>query len=133
MAKTYFIPILIWGGLFLFPLLLNAQPGGIKSGDVRTCTGKAPDLSCVPVDSVVVTAYSQSGDTAWGRTDSAGSCTIRNVRPGVYTLVYFKPGYAEVEIKGVVVSANKLTYLMEVRMPPADTPRKGVRLIPAKD
>ncbi len=96
--KVYltFFSLLIAGVAF-------AQSGSLKGKIIDKNTGET-----LPFVNVVVERNgSQSGGTA---TDFDGQYTIKPLDPGTYTIKASYIGYTPIEITGVIVSSNKITF-----------------------
>ena len=88
----------------LFSTLAFAQTGSLKGVITNRITGKPVDFANV----VIMKNGVQKGGTSTGLD---GSFTIKPIDPGTYTVKASFAGYTTFSLEGVVVSANKITYL----------------------
>ena len=88
---------------FLFSAASFAQSGTLKGKITDKNTGETLPF----VNILVERNGSQAGGTA---TDFDGEYTIKPLDPGTYTIKASYIGYTAVEITGVIVSSNKITF-----------------------
>lgn len=129
-----------------FSSFLHAQTGGALKALVVS------GLTNEPLDSVRVLVYRDSvvspqGASAYTSipvlvdsafTDSSGMIFIRNLRPGIYIIRASKAGMLPVNIRGIVISELKTTYITGTNSvvlypPPPPKKKKGIRLIPDRN
>ena len=92
--------------LGLFTTLAFAQTGTLKGVITNRVTGAPVDFANV----VIMKNGVQKGGTSTGLD---GSFTIKPIDPGTYTVKASFAGYTTFSLEGVIVSANKITYLTE--------------------
>jgi len=98
LRKIYLIAILALTSSFAM-----AQSGSLKGVITDAMSGEP-----VPFANIVIEKNgNQSGGTT---TDFDGKYTIKPVEPGTYTIKATFVGYGTVEVIGVIVSANKITF-----------------------
>ena len=98
LRKIYLIAALV-----LTSSLAMAQSGTLKGVITDAMTGES-----IPFANIVIEKNgNQSGGTT---TDFDGNYTIKPVEPGTYTIKATFVGYGTVEVTGVIVSANKITF-----------------------
>lgn len=98
LRKIYLIAALV-----LTSSLAMAQSGTLKGVITDAMSGEP-----IPFANVVVEKNgNQTGGTT---TDFDGNYTIKPVEPGTYTIKATFVGYGTVEVTGVIVSANKITF-----------------------
>ena len=98
LRKIYLIAILVLTSSFAM-----AQSGSLKGVITDAMSGEP-----VPFANIVIEKNgNQSGGTT---TDFDGNYTIKPVEPGTYTIKATFVGYGTVEVTGVIVSANKITF-----------------------
>ena len=98
LRKFYLIATLV-----LTSSLAMAQTGTLKGVITDAMTGEP-----IPFANIVIEKNgNQSGGTT---TDFDGNYTIKPVEPGTYTIKATFVGYGTVEVTGVIVSANKITF-----------------------
>ncbi|MBT3611361.1 MAG: TonB-dependent receptor plug domain-containing protein [Flavobacteriales bacterium] len=98
LRKIYLIATLV-----LISSFAMAQTGTLKGVVTDAMSGEP-----VPFANIVVEKNgNQSGGTT---TDFDGNYTIKPVEPGAYTVKATFVGYGTVEVTGVIVSANKITF-----------------------
>ena len=98
LRKIYLIATLVLTSLFAM-----AQSGTLKGVITDAMSGEP-----VPFANIVIEKNgNQSGGTT---TDFDGNYTIKPVEPGAYTIKATFVGYGTVEVTGVIVSANKITF-----------------------
>ena len=90
--------------LGLFTTLAFAQTGTLKGVITNRVTGAPVDFANV----VIMKNGVQKGGTSTGLD---GSFTIKPIDPGTYTVKASFAGYTTFSLEGVIVSANKITYL----------------------
>ena len=90
--------------LGFFTSLSFAQTGTLKGKITDRITGKPVDYANV----VIMKNGVQKGGTATGLD---GSFTIKPIEPGTYTVKASFTGYTTFSLEGVIISANKITYL----------------------
>ncbi|MDC0201768.1 carboxypeptidase-like regulatory domain-containing protein, partial [Flavobacteriales bacterium] len=90
--------------LGLFTSLAFSQTGTLKGVITDRITGKPVDFANV----VIMKNGVQKGGTATGLD---GSFTIKPIDPGTYTVKASFTGYTTFSLEGVIISANKITYL----------------------
>ena len=87
----------------LFSGLTFAQTGTLKGVISNTMTGEP-----IPFANVVI---EKNGNQSGGTTsDFDGNYTIKPIEPGNYTIKATFVGFGAVEITGVIISANKITF-----------------------
>ena len=105
-------------GLVLFCLVFSicafAQTGTLKGVLTDAISGE-------PVPFANVVAFKNGSQVAGTTTDFDGNYTIKPLDPGNYDLKSTFVGYQTVEVTGIIVSANKITY-QDVKL------QKGVAL-----
>ena len=99
-----FRKIYITALLGLFTSLAFAQTGTLKGVITNRVTGAPVDFANV----VIMKNGVQKGGTSTGLD---GSFTIKPIDPGTYTVKASFAGYTTFSLEGVIVSANKITYL----------------------
>jgi hypothetical protein len=98
LRKIYLIAALV-----LTSSLAMAQSGTLKGVITDAMSGES-----IPFANIVIEKNgNQSGGTT---TDFDGNYTIKPVEPGTYTIKATFVGYGTVEVTGVIVSANKITF-----------------------
>ena len=98
LRKIYLIAILVLTSSFAM-----AQSGSLKGVITDAMSGEP-----VPFANIVIEKNgNQSGGTT---TDFDGNYIIKPVEPGAYTIKATFVGYGTVEVTGVIVSANKITF-----------------------
>jgi outer membrane receptor protein involved in Fe transport len=98
LRKIYLIAILALTSSFAM-----AQSGSLKGVITDAMSGEP-----VPFANIVIEKNgNQSGGTT---TDFDGNYTIKPVEPGTYTIKATFVGYGTVEVTGVIVSSNKITF-----------------------
>ena len=98
LRKIYLIATLV-----LTSSLAMAQTGTLKGVITDAMSGES-----IPFANVVIEKNgNQSGGTT---TDFDGNYTIKPVEPGTYSIKATFVGYGTIEVTGVVVSANKITF-----------------------
>jgi len=98
LRKFYLIATLV-----LTSSLAMAQTGTLKGVITDAMTGEP-----IPFANIVIEKNgNQSGGTT---TDFDGNYTIKPVEPGTYAIKATFVGYGTVEVTGVIVSANKITF-----------------------
>jgi len=98
LRKIYLIVILALTSSFAM-----AQSGSLKGVITDAMSGEP-----VPFANIVIEKNgNQSGGTT---TDFDGNYTIKPVEPGTYTIKATFVGYGTVEVTGVIVSSNKITF-----------------------
>ena len=90
--------------LGLFTSLAFSQTGTLKGVITDRITGKPVDFANV----VIMKNGVQKGGTSTGLD---GSFTIKPIDPGTYTVKASFTGYTTFSLEGVIISANKITYL----------------------
>jgi hypothetical protein len=90
--------------LGLFSTLAFSQTGTLKGVITNRATGAPVDFANV----VIMKNGVQQGGTSTGLD---GSFTIKPIDPGTYTVKASFAGFTTFSLEGVVVSANKITYL----------------------
>lgn len=90
--------------LGLFTTLAFAQTGTLKGVITNRVTGAPVDFANV----VIMKNGVQKGGTSTGLD---GSFTIKPIDPGTYTVKASFAGYTTFSLEGVIISANKITYL----------------------
>jgi len=90
--------------LGLFTSVAFAQTGTLKGVITDRVTGKPVDFANV----VIMKNGVQKGGTSTGLD---GSFTIKPIEPGTYTVKASFTGYTSFSLEGVIISANKITYL----------------------
>ena len=90
--------------LGLFTTIAFAQTGTLKGIITDRITGKPVDFANV----VIMKSGVQKGGTSTGLD---GSFTIKPIEPGTYTVKASFTGYTTFSLEGVIISANKITYL----------------------
>lgn len=86
--------------LLLFSCLAIGQDTGSIKGKVRSKEGKR-------LDNVTVTARTEGSDIGSVETNSKGEFRVRGLAPGVYNVVFEKPGYSGSVVYGVIVKGKK--------------------------
>ena len=81
-----------------------AQTGTLKGVITNRATGAPVDFANV----VIMKNGVQKGGTSTGLD---GSFTIKPIDPGTYTVKASFAGYTTFSLEGVIISANKITYL----------------------
>ena len=81
-----------------------AQTGTLKGVVTNRATGEPVDFANV----VIMKNGVQKGGTSTGLD---GSFTIKPIEPGTYTVKASFAGYTTFSLEGVIISANKITYL----------------------
>jgi hypothetical protein len=119
--------------LLLISYYSSAQSGGgIHPSVIRKDPQRKGSCYDQPLlDSVQITAYIPgTTDTLRGVTDSPGDFYLKPVPAGIYTVKASLLGYMPAELKGVIVSEMKYTYicieLTPVELPAKKKKRKGV-------
>ena len=98
LRKIYLIAILVLTSSFAM-----AQSGSLKGVITDAMSGEP-----VPFANIVI---EKNGNQLGGTTtDFDGNYTIKPVEPGTYTIKATFVGYGTVEVTGVIVSANKITF-----------------------
>lgn len=98
LRKIYLIAALV-----LTSSLAMAQSGTLKGVITDAMSGES-----IPFANIVIEKNgNQSGGTT---TDFDGNYTIKPVEPGTYTIKATFVGYGTVEVTGVIISANKITF-----------------------
>ncbi|MEE2953632.1 MAG: TonB-dependent receptor [Bacteroidota bacterium] len=100
--------------LLVFSVCVFAQTGTLKGVLIDAVSGEA-----IPFANVV--AFKSGNQVAGTTTDFDGNYTIKPLDPGNYDLKSTFVGYQTVEVTGIIVSANKITY-QDVKL------QKGVAL-----
>ena len=90
--------------LALFTIVAFSQTGTLKGIITDRVTGNPVDFANV----VIMKNGVQKGGTATGLD---GSFTIKPIDPGTYTVKASFTGYTTFSLEGVIISANKITYL----------------------
>ena len=90
--------------LGLFTSLAFSQTGTLKGVITDRVTGN-------PVDFANVVIMKNGIQTAGSSTGLDGSFTIKPIDPGTYTVKASFTGYTTFSLEGVIISANKITYL----------------------
>ena len=90
--------------LGLFTSLAFSQTGTLKGVITDRVTGN-------PVDFANVVIMKNGVQTAGSSTGLDGSFTIKPIDPGTYTVKASCTGYTTFSLEGVIISANKITYL----------------------
>ena len=90
--------------LGLFTTISFAQTGTLKGVITNRVTGAPVDFANV----VIMKNGVQKGGTSTGLD---GSFTIKPIDPGTYTVKASFAGYTTFSLEGVIISANKITYL----------------------
>ena len=88
----------------LFATITFAQTGTLKGVITNRVTGAPVDFANV----VIMKNGVQKGGTSTGLD---GSFTIKPIDPGTYTVKASFAGYTTFSLEGVIISANKITYL----------------------
>ena len=99
-----FRKIYITAFLTLIASFASAQTGTLKGVITNRATGAPVDFANV----VIMKNGVQKGGTSTGLD---GSFTIKPIDPGTYTVKASFAGYTTFSLEGVIISANKITYL----------------------
>tara|TARA_B100000902_G_scaffold39610_1_gene47137 strand:- start:2069 stop:5791 length:3723 start_codon:yes stop_codon:yes gene_type:complete len=87
----------------LISILSFAQTGTLKGVVTNTMTGEP-----IPFANLIIERNgNQQGGTA---TDFDGNYTIKPIEPGTYTIKATCVGFGTIEVTGVIISANKITF-----------------------
>ena len=89
--------------LFFASLITFAQTGTLKGVVSNTMSGEPIPFANVIIDK-------NGNQTAGTTTDFDGNYTIKPIEPGTYTIKATFVGFGTVEITGVIISANKITF-----------------------
>ena len=89
--------------LFFASLITFAQTGTLKGVVSNTMSGEP-----IPFANVII--EKNGNQTAGTTTDFDGNYTIKPIEPGTYTIKATFVGFGTVEITGVIISANKITF-----------------------
>ena len=98
LRKIYLIAILV-----LTSSLAMAQTGSLKGVITDAMSGES-----IPFANLI--AEKNGSQIAGTTTDFDGNFTIKPLEPGTYTIKATFVGYGTVEVTGVIVSANKITF-----------------------
>ena len=98
LRKIYLIATLI-----LTSSLAMAQTGSLKGVITDAMSGES-----IPFANLI--AEKNGSQIAGTTTDFDGNFTIKPLEPGTYTIKATFVGYGTVEVTGVIVSANKITF-----------------------